>query len=154
MAVSIGEICAEVHNYFVNANDIYNNEFQILDGTITPSDFLLKNQFFRVKGSILNDGVYCNNAEGTRLMLDETFTGQVWAMRVPEGFVKLVNNISAWDDKYGGVNSSNMSPYQSESYAGQYSYSKSSGGSRSGSAINWQSQFASQLARYRKVSEE
>lgn len=156
MAVTVGEVCAEVHNYFVNGTeDIHSENFTISGGTITPSDFLLTDQYFRIERSVLNDGVYKHTENAIATLRDETFIGRIWAMRVPADFLALVQKISDWDDKYGGVNSANMSPYQSESYAGQYSYTKASGStSDNTSGTGWQSQFAGQLARYRKVHEK
>lgn len=154
MAVTVGEVCAEVHNYFVNgAKDIYSENFTISGGIITPSNFLLDGQYFRIERSVLNDGVYQYTGDGIESLKDETFVGYVWAMRIPADFLALVQKISEWDNKYGGVNTANMSPYQSESYAGQYSYTKASGGSSNRGGESWQSRFGSQLERYRKVHE-
>lgn len=154
--MSIEQVCNEVNNYFVNSNeDIHSGDYVISGGVITPSGFLLVGQYFRITDSVLNDGVYKYTGEPIESLKDEAFTGQVWAMRVPSSFEKLVEDIDAWDSKYGGVNSANMSPYNSESYAGQYSYSKSGGGSAVGGSMvgaTWQGQFASKLSKYRKVS--
>jgi hypothetical protein len=153
--MNIGVVCNEINNYFVNgSSDIHCDDYTISDGVITPSDFLLVGQYFRIVGSVLNDGVYQYTGEPIDELRNESFSGSVWAMRVPKDFENLVSAISAWDSKYGSVDSANMSPYNSESYAGQYSYTKSSGPTATGggSGITWQSQFGSQLALYRKVS--
>ena len=154
--MSIGTVCNEINNYFVNnESDIHGDEYVISDGILTPSEFLLVGQYFRIDGSILNDGVYKYTGEPISGLKDENFSGRVWAMRVPKDFEDLVKAIDAWNSKYGRVDSANMSPYNSESYAGQYSYSKSGGGSASGNGsagATWQAQFGSQLSKYRKVS--
>lgn len=154
--MNIGQVCAEVKNYFIrNGNDIKKGEFTISGGVIDPSDFLIPGQYFRVVDSVLNDGVYQYTGEPITDLRDEVFTGQVWSMRVPGDFEELVSNINEWYNKYGTVNSANMSPYNSESYAGQYSYSKSGGGvSNGGPGSTWQAQFASRLAQYRRLSVE
>lgn len=156
MAVTIGEVCAEVHNYFVDEPDgIHTDNYTVADGAVTPLDFLIEGQYFRIECSVLNDGVYLNDGKPIEALRDETFYGRIWAMKVPVDFVELVKKISEWDDKYGGVNSSNMSPYQSESYAGQYSYTKANGTSdaTSSKGLGWQAQFSTPLFRYRKVHE-
>ena len=152
--MNIGQVCVEIKNYFIkDGNDIHSGEFTISDGVLSPSDFLIPGQYFRVADSVLNDGVYQFTGEPIDELSDEVFTGQVWAMRVPGDLEELVSDISTWNDKYGTVNSANMSPYNSESYAGQYSYSKSGGGASSGGpGSTWQSQFASRLAQYRRLS--
>lgn len=150
--VSIGEICAEVHNYFVDGTgDIHGEEFTIADGVITPSDFLLPGQYFRIEGSRLNDNVYKYTGEAISTLKNESFIGYIWAMRVPADFESTVERISAWDDKYGAIGSANMSPYQSESYAGQYSYTKVVSKSEQSTSIDWRSQFSGELDRWRKV---
>lgn len=152
--MNIGQVCAEVKNYFVKGgNDIHSGGFTISGGVLSPSDFLIPGQYFRVVDSVLNDGVYQFTGEPINDLSDEVFAGQIWAMRVPGDFEELVSDISTWNDKYGTVDSANMSPYNSESYAGQYSYSKSGGGaSGGGPGSTWQSQFASRLAQYRRLS--
>ena len=72
-------------------------------------------------------------------------------MAVPKDVRNLITEIEAWVEKYGGVDSANMSPYQSESFGG-YSYSKASGGSSSQASVpTWQSVFADRLGRYKKL---
>jgi hypothetical protein len=148
------ELCAYLRNYFLV--DYLHPEERIHYGTYTieqghfvesPS-FLSDGQYFRIVGSLFNDGVYCY---GKDELMDETFTGSIWAMSVPPEVSALANDISAWIV----ANSQSLSsPYQSESFGG-YSYSKSSGGGSSGNpsaAYSWQDQFASRLAPYRRLS--
>ena len=81
-------------------------------------------------------------------LTDELFVGSVWLMAVPKEVIDLDNEIQAWITKYGETVNS---PYQSESFGG-YSYSKSSGGSPGGSSgPTWQSTFANQLNKWRKI---
>ena len=103
-----------------------------------------KYQYFRIVGSIFNDGVYKNDDE--LHLTDELFDGAVWLMAVPREIVDLAKEISDWNKKYGeAINT----PYQSESFGG-YSYSKASGGSN-GSSPSWQSVFSSRLNKWRKI---
>ena len=86
-------------------------------------------------------------------MRDEVFSGSIWLLAIPEPVIKLADEIRAWRDKNEAADSSNMSPYVSESFGG-YSYTKGSGG-RSGSssagAISWKEMFRSRLNAWRKL---
>lgn len=107
--------------------------------------FLRAGQYFRVVGSVLNDGVY---QYGNCSLRDETFDGAIWAMAVPTEFLHLEEEIKAWRTQY--ENAAN-SPFQSESFAG-YSYTKSStNGNSGGSVTGWQGVFASRLNKWRKL---
>lgn len=156
--MNITEKCLECKNFFLkNAiSDIHNGEFTISGHSVAPLDFLLPGQYFRITGSVFNDGVYQNNEEGLAELQDETFTGSIWAMYVPPAFLALCKEIDEWQSKYGGADSHNMSPYSSESISGVYSYSKSStsasekdGGS---SVQTWQSVYKTRLNKWRRIS--
>lgn len=148
------ELCAYLKNYFLvdylhPEERIHYGTFTIEQGQFSESpSFLSEGQYFRIVGSLFNDGVY---QYGSDSLVDETFTGAIWAMSVPPEVVTLSEDIDAWIAKNA---SSLSSPYQSESFGG-YSYSKSSGGGSSGNpsaAYSWQDQFATRLAPYRRLS--
>lgn len=137
------EILRYLNNYFVT--DIYQGEFTIEDGALELS-FLQDGQYFRIVGSVFNDGVYQYGTEYT--LKNETFTGAVWALAVPPAVIELSKEIATWNDKYSDMISS---PYSSESFGG-YSYSK--GGSGVGDDENgWRATFKARLAPYRKMRE-
>ena len=151
------ELCQELRNWFFVEG--VTGRFVIEDGQLTDCSFLQNGQYFRIIGSVFNDGVHQYQpdyvpAEGeTPDLADETFDGTIWAMAVPPSVIALSEQIDAWNAKYGTVDSQAMSPYNSESFGG-YSYSKSGGGSGSGSSsptATWQSMFASALNRWRKI---
>ena len=147
----IGEICAEIKNYFVYEGDRYINDWMISDGQISPVvDF--PTDYIRIVGSRLNDGVYKVSDLVKHPLKDEEFHGAIWIMSPPADFLALVDEISAWQEKNGSVDSNAMSPFQSESFGG-YSYSKASGGnSDSASSVpTWQSTYASRLKHYRRI---
>ena len=147
----IGEICAELKNYFTYDADKHIGDFTISNSAISPS-FDLPTDYIRIVGSRLNDGVH-KKKNGSFQLVDESFHGGIWVMSPPADFLALVAEIEAWQAKYGGVSSENMSPFQSESFGG-YSYSKSSGGSASSSGSSvptWQSTYASRLNMYRRA---
>ena len=144
------QICAEIRNYFSDENDRIIGDFQIVGGNITPLVSLLENQYFRIVGSVFNDGVH-KYGDSTDILIDEPeFHGAVWLMSVPKDLIDLADEIKDWQTKNADVLAS---PYQSESFGG-YSYSKANGGtSAGGGTVNygWQNAFASRLNRYRKI---
>lgn len=140
------ELCAELKNYFLRNRDadIHYGEYTISDGSI-DLPFLLDGQYFRIVGSVLNDGVYQYPADG---LADEVFTGAVWAMAVPPAVIALAAEIAAWNTNNADALAN---PYTSESFGG-YSYTKASGNSASGGAYSWKDQFASSLSKWRRLS--
>ena len=138
------QICAFIHNFFYG--DRYAGTFTIENGVLTV-DGLVDGQYFRICGSRLNDGVY---RYGVDTLTDETFTGVVWDMRPPKSFLSLVEEIEAWQQKYGAAT---QGPYQSESFNG-YSYSKDSAISSSGKSVpvTWQTTFGPYLNHWRKLA--
>lgn len=145
MELILTEICDYLNNYFVDEK--LTGTFTISGGTFTNAN--LKNgQYFRIVGSVFNDGVWKYPASQ---MTNETFKGEIWAMAVPQTVIAIASDISAWQAAYGGATSSAMSPFNSESFAG-YSYSKSgSGNANGGSNITWQDAFGGRLNKYRKL---
>lgn len=144
----INEICAEIKNYFTFEYDKYIDDWTIEDGAITPSIDIPTN-YIRIVGSRLNDGVH---STANTDLVNEEFHGAIWIMSPPSDFLALVEEIKAWQEKYGSVDSTAMSPFQSESFGG-YSYTKTSGSnSASGSSIpTWKDVFASRLNKYRRI---
>lgn len=152
------ELCGYLKNWFVL--EMRYGDFKIVDGVLTYADGkelpIQSGQYFRIIGSIFNDGVYeCNWIEPAQdfstELKNEGFNGSVWTMAVPPEVIKLADDIKAWQDKYGGVDSAMMSPFSSESFGG-YSYSKSAGNTADGgNGTSWQSVFGNRLARFRKV---
>ena len=133
------KMCAECRNYFIK--DIHFGTFKIESGVIEPLDFLQERQYFRIVGSVLNDGVYQYPSSD---LVDETFDGAVWAMSVPPSFIALSAEIKDWQDKDG-----KPSAYTSESFGG-YSYTKAT--DSKGQVATWKEVFASQLNTYRRMS--
>ena len=140
------EICAEIKNYFCKKEDIIVGDFEIVNGNIVPSVHLESGQYFRIVGSIFNDGVHQN---GEELQTEPKFHGAIWKMRVPQDVITLAGNIKEWQEKNGAVDSQAMSPYTSESFGG-YSYTKGSGANGSGKS-GWKDAFSAQLDAYRRI---
>ena len=141
------EICAELRNWFVVPNGVHIQTYTISGGSIAPLDFLQDGQYFRIIGSVFNDGVYQYPASD---LTDEVFHGAVWAMAVPPSVIDLAAEIDAWQAKNADVLAS---PFTSESFGG-YSYSKSAGGTggNGSGAYSWQNQFASRLSKWRRLN--
>lgn len=148
----LNEVCLEVRNFFDKNQPKIFGDILISDGKIRNADFLAvikENQYFRIIGSVFNDGVYQKTADLE--LVDEHFDGAIWLMAVPKDFLALVAEISDWQTKNGGVDSQAMSPFTGESFGG-YSYSKSAGSSSSnGNAGTWQAAYATRLNAYRRI---
>ncbi len=141
------ELCQDLRNWF--DRERHTGTFTIENGNIT-ADFLQEGQYFRIVGSIFNDGVHQYPAAD---LLPETFDGAVWALAIPKAVIALAEEIAAWRAKYEATDSAAMSPFASESFGG-YSYSKGgSGNSQSGvsSTPSWKTAFASRLNMWRKI---
>ena len=135
------EICAELRNYFEVPNGRHFGKFEISGGSIAPLDFLQEGQYFRIIGSVFNDGVYQYPATS---LTDEVFEGAVWAMSLPPDLIALTAEI----EEYNKSDAGKASPYASESFGG-YSYTKAT--DANGAPIGWQKAFASRLNKYRKL---
>ena len=157
------EICQYLRNWF--EREIIASEFTVSGGVLARADGvalpLLPGQYYRIIGSVFNDGVHRygveeveeNNTLVEKLyetLTDEPeFFGAVWTMAVPSVIAELDGEIASWVAENADVLSS---PFQSESFGG-YSYSlKSGGGGEEGTnGVSWQTQFASKLAPWRKI---
>lgn len=132
-----------IHNYFVR--DVYKGRYVISNGNLVLG-VLQVGQYFRIRGSVFNDGIYKYPAHELN---DETFVGEVWAMAVPPAVIALCADIEQWAAKYGEAMNS---PYNSESFGG-YSYTKkTSSGQSANDASDWRSVFKSRLDNWRKIS--
>lgn len=134
-------VLRHLNNWFLV--DIHRGVFTVENGSITLP-FLQNNQYFRVCGSVFNDGLHQYPAVD---LTDETFTGTVLALAVPKAVVTLSEDIAAWEKKNGEAVAS---PYQSESFGG-YSYTKRSAGNDSGTLNGWQDAFRGRLNDWRKL---
>jgi hypothetical protein len=135
------QVLRHLNNWFLVG--IHEGTFTVENGSIALP-FLLTNQYFRICGSVFNDGLHQYPATD---LTDETFTGTVWVLAVPKAVVVLAEDIAAWEEKNGEAVAS---PYQSESFGG-YSYTKRSVGSDSGALNGWQDAFRGRLNDWRKL---
>ena len=133
------EIMRECKNFFPSRTGATYGRWEISGGTI-GLPFVKPGQYFRLTGSDMNDGVYQYPPDG---MADETFDGYVLPLSVPPAFLRLVEEIEAWQEKNGATAAA---PFSSESFNG-YSYTKAQG--KDGGQITWQDAFRTRLAQWR-----
>ena len=136
------QVLMHLKNWFLVPGGIHEGTYTIEDGGITLP-FLANGQYFRICGSVFNDGLHRYPASDLKA---ETFEGTVWALAVPQAVIELSAEIEEWQTKNGEAASG---IYQSESFGG-YSYSKATD-SASGGAVTWQSAFRSRLSAWRKL---
>ena len=137
--MDLTNLCAELRNYFETKKRF--GTFTISGGSISPSDFLLDGQYFRIVGSVFNDGVHRHPAHD---LTDETFDGAVWAMAVPPAVVELLQKIQEFE----AATANAPTAYTSESFGG-YSYTKAT--DANGLPVGWKSVFKNELKRWRKL---
>jgi len=148
--VTLTELCQECKNWFVREKRT--GTFRVEGGQLA-APFLQDGQYYRIIGSVFSDGVHKHNDEHDLLSHDEVFTGEVWSLGLPAAFIKLADDIDAWRAKNEGVNSLNMSPFQSESFSG-YSYTKAGSqrqSSNGSTSQTWQNMFSKRINMWRKI---
>lgn len=130
-------LCQELRNWF--ERDKHFGDFTISEGSLDV-DFLKDGQYFRIVGSVFNDGVH---KYPDTTLTDEEFCGAVWEMAVPADVIDLANEIEAFNEEAG-----TSSPYTAESWGG-YSYTKAT--ASDGSPLTWQTAFSNRLNKWRKI---
>ena len=136
------EVCQYLRNWFTDLLEMYHGHITIENGALVESYGLKPNQYFRIVGSVFNDGIY---QYPLTMLQDESFDGSIWRMSVPPDLIQLISEMNTWEGKNNLVLNS---PYQSESKA-DYSYSlRTNSNGKSISAID---QFSNRLARWRKI---
>lgn len=136
------QVLMHLNNWFLVPGGIHEGTYTIEDGGITLP-FLQSGQYFRICGSVFNDGLH---QYPTGDLKSETFEGSVWALAIPQAVIELAAEIDAWETKNGAAA---VGPYQSESFGG-YSYTKATD-AQTGGAVTWQTAFRSRLNAWRKL---
>ena len=135
------QVLMHLKNWFLVPGGIHEGTYTIEDGGITLP-FLANGQYFRICGSVFNDGLHQYPAGDLKT---ETFDGTVWALAIPQAVIELASEIEAWEKKNGEAASG---IYQSESFGG-YQYSKQTE-SDGGQLTVW-SVFRKRLNQWRKL---
>ena len=136
------QVLMHLNNWFLVPCGIHEGTYTIEDGGIALP-FLANGQYFRICGSVFNDGLHQYPAGDLKT---ETFDGTVWALAIPQAVIDLAAEIDAWETKNGAAA---VGPYQSESFGG-YSYTKATD-EQTGGSVTWQSAFRSRLNAWRKL---
>lgn len=143
------QIMWHIHNWFERS--IEEGDYTIIGGNI-DLPFLQDGQYYRIIGSVFNDGLH-KYGDAEDVLTSETFHGEIWALAPPKKFLLLAEEIDNWCE----ANKNALdSPYSSENVIGVYSYTLKDGGSGgSGNAsqpISWQTQFRTKLNPWRKLA--
>lgn len=131
------EICGVLKNWFCSDKDKHIGTFTIEGGVLTPLLDLKENQYYRIVGSVFNDGVHKYGDEQD-ILTDEIFSGAIWCMKVPRAVIDLAEEIETWQKNNGNK------ALLSESFGG-YSYSRAQG------SETWQGAFKQKLNQWRKI---
>ena len=135
------QVLMNIRNWFPVKGGIYSGTFTIEDGGIMLP-FLADGQYFRICGSVFNDGLHQYNVLD---LTDETFNGTIWALAIPKAVIELADEIQKWQEKNGEAASG---IYQSESFGG-YQYSKQT--EPDGGQVTVWSVFRKRLNQWRKL---
>jgi hypothetical protein len=132
-------ILRHLNNYFIVKDGVHKGTFEVSSGTL-DLDFLQNGQYFRIVGSVFNDGVYQYPASE---LTNETFDGEIDAMAVPKAVIDLSTEIGAW------CTNNPPSAYVSEAFGGYSRTRATSGGT--GVPATWEDVFRSRLNAWRKL---
>lgn len=131
------EVLAHLHNWFEIGT--LRGSFHVSGGSIDLPG-AMPGQYFRVVGSVFNDGLHQYPASD---MVDEEFNGEIRLLAVPKAVQDLALEIEEW------IASNPSTAYTSESFGG-YTYSRAS--DVDGSPMDWRGVFRSRLNRWRKLA--
>lgn len=144
------QVLTELHNWFRvrdGADGIHHGTYTIEDGRIALP-FLRNGQYFRIMGSVFNDGLRRYGPD-METLTDETFEGTVWALAIPKNVVDAATDAEVWMEKNGAV-AGNV--YSSESFGG-YSYTKDTTAADSVSKTGIPAHILAKVNCYRKMRE-
>lgn len=144
------QILMEIHNWFRvrdSVNGVHPGTYTIEKGRLVLP-FLQNGQYFRIMGSVFNDGLHQYDPEMEGLK-DETFDGTIWALVIPKTVVDAADEAEEWLKKYGDRA---MGPYSSESFGG-YTYTKDATTSESVSKTGIPAHILAKVNCYRKLRE-
>ena len=137
------EVMLAAKNFFYVKNASVTDDFTIVEGSIALP-FVLDGQYYRIEGSVFNDGVYQHGYDDTSL-IDETFNGTISPLKPDKAFIAFANKV----EEYEKANAATAAgPFLSESFDG-YSYTRAT--NAKGNAVTWKDVFADDLRRWRKL---
>ena len=137
----------ECNNYFYRTYEY--DTFAINNGVISSNGKYLVNQYIKIEGSILNDGVYKiekmdNDKINIASLQDEIFEGCIYGLAVPKGFIELSEKVNEFlvDPK------AKITDISSESF-NNYSWSK--GKKSNGANITWNDVFIDDVRAFKQI---
>lgn len=139
-------VLSHLKNWFLIPDGVHGGTYTIENSTLILP-FLQDGQYYRICGSIFNDGLH-KYGDVADILTDEKFTGTIWALAIPKAVIDLAEEIKAWESKNGETS---RNPYNSESFGG-YSYAKATD-TATGGAVTWQTAFRVPLNQWRKARE-
>lgn len=135
-----------VLNYLNNWFPVYGaarcGEFEIVSGELY-ADFLAPGQYYRIQGSVFNDGLHRYPCDELNCLEDEVFSGTITPLAIPRAVIELSEEIRAYREENPDTDKI------SESFGG-YSYTRA-GSSEGSEARGWAAVFGPRLRRWRKV---
>ena len=139
-------VLSHLHNWFPVKGAVRCGEFEIVSGELSV-DFLMPGQYFRIKGSVFNDGLHRYPYDDVNSLVDEVFTGEIWPLAVPKAVVELSQEIAEYRKNNPDTDK------VSESFGG-YAYTRAQT-TRGGTSTTggWTAVFASRLSAYRRPYE-
>lgn len=144
---AIEVLMQECNNHFYRTYE--HDTFAIKSGVISTTGKYLPNQYIKIEGSILNDGIYKiekmdNDKINIASLQDEVFEGCIYGLAVPKGFIELSEKVNEFlqNPKSTPTNIS------SESF-NNYSWSK--GKKVNGANITWNDVFIDDIRAYKQI---
>ena len=131
-----------LHNWFAVKGAERAGTFNIVSGAL-ELPFLLRGQYYRIEGSVFNDGLH-QYGDADDALEDEAFDGRIVPLAVPKAVIELAKRIKEYCEKHPETDK------VSESFGG-YSYSRGTGANGE-AAGGWQAAFRQELNAWKKVS--
>ena len=131
-----------LHNWFPVYGAGRSGGFEIVSGELC-ADFLAPGQYYRIVGSVFNDGLHRYPCEETDCLQDEAFEGEVIPLAIPRAVIELAVEIEEYRKNNPDTDK------VSESFGG-YSYTRA-GASEGSAARGWLAVYGPRLRRWRKV---
>ena len=129
-----------LHNWFLIPGAARAGTFIIVSGKL-EADFLKNGQYYRICGSVFNDGLHRYPYDEGDYLTDETFEGEIFPLAIPKSVIELAEKIKKWRTENPETDK------VSESFDG-YSYTRNNTNSDSS---GWQAVFRKELNVWKKV---
>jgi len=149
--VMLERVLSHIHNWFERGTS---SVAGVSEGSLTPGPDVPSGAWYRLQGSLLNDGLHLHPADD---LVDEEFNGTVTVLAIPRPLLQVVDEISQWvADTAGAEEFARKAKFQSESFGG-YSYTlrgdlNASQSADGRSLSGWRAKFAQDLNPWRRIS--